>query len=168
MESGHTPELQLHLVAIENPDGLNIICGQSHFIKTVEDLHEAIAGTVPGAQFGVAFCEASGPCLIRHSGTADDLVVLAIHNAQIIGAGHSFVVLLRNLFPINVLNVIRCIPEVCRIYCATANPLQVVVAETDQGRGIVAVIDGESPKGIESDKDIATRKAFLRTIGYKL
>ena len=168
MKSGHELGLDLHLVVIENPDGLNIICGQSHFIKTVEDLHEAIAGTVPGAQFGVAFCEASGPCLIRYSGTADDLVDLAVRNARSIGAGHSFIVFLRDLFPINILNAIQGIPEVCRIYCATANPLQVVVAKTDQGRGILGVIDGESPKGIESDKDIETRKAFLRTIGYKL
>ena len=168
MQSEHKKEFELHLVTIDNPDGFNLICGQSHFIKTVEDLHEAIAGTVPGAQFGVAFCEASGPCLIRHSGTADDLVRLAVRNADILGAGHSFIIFLRDVFPINILNAIKRVAEVCRIYCATANPVQVVVAETKQGRGILGVIDGESPRGVESDEDIKTRKEFLRSIGYKL
>jgi len=168
VQSEQQQELAFHLVTIENPDALNVICGQSHFIKTVEDLHEAIAGTVPGAQFGVAFCEASGPCLIRRSGTADDLVGLAVRNAERIGAGHSFVIFLRDLFPINILNAIKSVPEVCRIYCATANPIQIVVAKSVQGRGILGVIDGESPKGIESDENVEERKAFLRTIGYKL
>ena len=168
MQSEHKRKLELHLVTIDNPEGLNLICGQSHFIKTVEDVHEAIAGTVPGAQFGVAFCEASGPCLIRHSGTADDLVRLAVRNAQTIGAGHSFVIFLRDVFPINILNAVKHVAEVCRIFCATANPVQLVIAETDQGRGILGVVDGEPPKGIESDEDIETRKAFLRSIGYKL
>jgi adenosine/AMP kinase len=159
--------MDLKLVEIENPDGLNLILGQSHFIKTVEDVHEALVGAVPGIQFGLAFCEASGDCFVRHSGTEPKLEQLAIKNAQAIGAGHSFIVFLGNAFPINVLQAIQRVPEVCRIFCATSNPVQVVVAETEQGRGILGVIDGVSPKGVEDDKGIAWRKGFLRKIGYK-
>jgi uncharacterized protein len=159
--------VDLKLVQIENPDNLNLILGQSHFIKTVEDVHEALVGAVPGIQFGLAFCEASGDCLVRHSGTEPKLEQLAIKNAQAIGAGHSFIVFLSNAFPINVLQAIQRVPEVCRIFCATSNPVEVVVAETEQGRGILGVIDGATPKGIEDDKGIAWRKGFLRKIGYK-
>ena len=159
--------MDLKLVQIENPDGLNLILGQSHFIKTVEDVHEALVGAVPGIQFGLAFCEASGDCLVRHSGTEPKLEELATRNAQAIGAGHSFIVFLGNAFPINVLQAIQRVPEVCRIYCATSNAVQVVVAETEQGRGILGVIDGATPKGVEDEKGIAWRKGFLRKIGYK-
>lgn len=159
--------MELKTIAVENPEHLNMILGQSHFIKTVEDLHETIVGTVPGAKFGLAFCEASDVCLVRHSGTDRDLVELARKNAFAIGAGHSFIIFMRDMFPINILNPIQAVPEVCRIYCATANPVQVVVAQTEQGRGILGVIDGFSPKGIESETDIAKRKSFLRMIGYK-
>ena len=160
--------MDIKTVAIDNPEALNFVLGQSHFIKTVEDVHEAIVGAVPGVQFGMAFCEASGPALIRHSGTDEELVQLAIRNAQQIGAGHSFIVFLRNAFPVNVLPVLRAVPEICRIFCATANPVEVIVAESDQGRGILGVIDGVSPSGIEGAAEIAQRKEFLRAIGYKL
>jgi len=160
--------MELKIVPIENPDSLNVLLGQSHFIKTVEDLHEALVGSIPGIRFGLAFCEASGPALIRHSGTDDRLVELAIANARAIGAGHSFVLFLRDAFPINVMAAIRRVPEVCHVICATANPLQVIVAETEQGRGILGVIDGLSPKGVEDGDEIRRRKEFLRTIGYKL
>ena len=159
--------MELKLVRIENPDELNLILGQSHFIKTVEDLHEALITTIPGIQFGLAFCEASGDCLIRHSGTNDELEELAIRNEQAIGAGHSFIVFLKDAFPINVMHAVKRVPEVCRIFCATANPVQVVVAETEEGRGILGVIDGVIPKGVEDDEGIRQRKEFLRTIGYK-
>jgi len=159
--------MDLKLVPIDNPDALNLILGQSHFIKTVEDIHEALVNTVPGIQFGLAFCEASGDTLIRHSGTAPDLEQLAVSNAQEIGAGHSFIVLLRDAFPINVLSAIRRVPEVCSIFCATANPVQVVIAESEQGRGILGVIDGSSPSGVEDEAGIAWRQSFLRKIGYK-
>ena len=159
--------MDLHLVQIANPDALNLVLGQSHFIKTVEDLHEALVSTVPGLQFGLAFCEASGHCLIRHSGTDKDLEALAVKNAEAIGAGHSFILFLKDAFPINVMHAIRRVPEVCRIIAATANPLQVVVAQSDQGRGILGVIDGSSPKGVEDDEGIAWRKGLLRKIGYK-
>jgi adenosine/AMP kinase len=159
--------MDLKLVQIENPDGLNLILGQSHFIKTVDDVHEALVGAVPGIQFGLAFCEASGDCLVRHSGTEPKLEQLAIKNAQAIGAGHSFIVFLGNAFPINVLQAIQRVPEVCRIYCATSNAVQVVVAESEQGRGILGVIDGGTLKGVEDEKGIAWRKGFLRKIGYK-
>lgn len=159
--------MELKLVQIENPDALNLILGQSHFIKTVEDLHEALVNAVPGIQFGLAFCEASGDTLVRHSGTAQDLENLAVRNAQLVGAGHSFIVVLRDTFPINVLSAIRAVPEVCSITCATANPVQVIVAESDQGRGVLGVIDGSSPSGVEDEEGIAWRKEFLRTIGYK-
>ena len=160
--------MELTTVKIENPDGLNLILGQTHFIKSVEDLHEALVTTVPGIKFGLAFNEASGPCLVRKTGTDERLIDLAVKNAQAIGAGHMFIVFLDGAFPINVLNRIKDVPEVCRIYCATANPVEVIVAQTDQGRGILGVIDGNSPKGVETDADIQTRKEFLRKIGYKL
>jgi adenosine/AMP kinase len=159
--------VELKLVSIENPEELNLILGQSHFIKTVEDVHEALVCAVPGIQFGLAFCEASGACLVRHSGTDAKLEALAVRNAEAIGAGHSFILFLGNAFPINVLQTIQRVPEVCRVFCATANPTQVVVAETDRGRGILGVIDGTSPKGVEDEDGVAWRKAFLREIGYK-
>ena len=160
--------MELKLIRLDNPDALNLILGQSHFIKTVEDLYEALAGAIPGLRFGLAFCEASGPALIRHAGTDEDLEALAVRNAEAIGAGHSFIVFLKDAFPINVMHAIKRVPEVCHIFCATANPLQVIVAESDQGRGILGVIDGSSPKGVEDADGIAWRKEFLRTIGYKL
>ena len=159
--------MELKLIPIENPGELNLILGQSHFIKTVEDLHEALVTAIPGIQFGLAFCEASGDCLIRHSGTNEELEGLAVRNAEAIGAGHSFVVFLKDVFPINIMNAVKRVPEVCRIFCATANPLQVVVAEAEKGRGILGVIDGVSPKGVESKAETAQRKRFLRSIGYK-
>lgn len=159
---------ELKLVPIEKPEAMNFILGQSHFIKTVEDLHEALVSAVPGIKFGLAFCEASGPRLIRWSGTDDECLALARKNAQAIGAGHSFIIFLGNVFPINVLGLIRNVPEVCRIFCATANPTQVVVAASAQGRGILGVIDGESPLGVEGEKEIAERKGLLRRFGYKL
>ncbi len=159
--------MDLKLVPIENPDELNLILGQSHFIKTVEDLHEALVTAIPGIQFGLAFCVASGPCLIRHSGTNEDLEQLAVRNAEAVAAGHSFIVFLKDAFPINVMHAVKRVPEICHIFCATANAVQVVLAENEQGRGILGVIDGSSPKGIETDEDIVCRKDFLRTIGYK-
>lgn len=155
-------------VTIQKPDSVNLILGQAHFIKTVEDLHEALVTAVPGIAFGLAFCESSGPCLIRWSGTDQELMELARSNAQAIGAGHSFLIFLRNCFPINVLGAVRQVPEVCGIYCATANPVEVIVAETSHGRGIMGVVDGLLPKGIEQESEIAERKALLRRFGYKL
>src|SRR5262245_8878743 len=160
--------MELLAVPIDKPEDLNVILGQSHFIKTVEDLHEALVGTSPHLRFGVAFCEASGPRLVRRSGNDDELVALATKNALAIGAGHSFIVFLRDGFPVNVLNQIKLVPEVCRVFCATANPLQVIVTETGDGRAILGVVDGESPLGVESDDDVAARKQLLRAIGYKL
>jgi hypothetical protein len=154
-------------VRIDKPDDLNVVVGQSHFIKTVEDLHEACAH-VPGMKFGIAFNEASGPCLVRRSGNDPALVDVAVRGAEAIGAGHVFVVAMRDAFPISVLNVIKAVPEVCRIFCATANPLEVVVGESEQGRGVLGVIDGSSPKGVETDEDEAERKELLRRFGYKL
>ncbi|MFN3308737.1 MAG: adenosine-specific kinase [Anaerolineales bacterium] len=155
-------------VKIEKPEEINFILGQSHFIKTVEDIHEALVSTVPGIRFGLAFCEASGKCLVRWSGTDAALIELAHKNALAIGAGHSFILFLgQGYFPINVLNTIKTIPEVCRIFCATANPVEVLIAETEQGRGILGVVDGFPPKGVEGEEDIAWRKNFLRQIGYK-
>lgn len=159
--------MQLHAVRLQFPSDANLILGSSHFIKTVEDIYEAIVNTNPNAKFGVAFCEASGPCLIRVEGNDDELKKIAAVNASHIGAGHSFVIVLRNGFPINVLGRIKDVPEVCTIHCATANPLEVIVAETAQGRGILGVIDGSSPKGVETAEDVQTRHAFLRKIGYK-
>ncbi len=160
--------MNLTTVKIDKPEEVNFILGQSHFIKTVEDIHEALVSTVPGIKFGLAFCEASGKCLIRHSGTDEAMAELARKNALAIGAGHSFIVFLaEGYFPVNILNPIKNLGEVCRIFCATANPTEVVVAETDQGRGILGVIDGASPKGVEAEEDIVWRKGFLRKIGYK-
>lgn len=161
--------MNLSSVKIEKPEEINFILGQSHFIKTIEDVHEALVNAVPGIKFGAAFCEASGKCLIRWSGTDETMINLANKNAQAIGAGHSFIIFLGNgFYPVNVLNAIKTVPEVCRIFCATSNPVEVLVAETEQGRGILGVVDGSSPLGIEGDDDIAWRKGFLRMIGYKL
>jgi hypothetical protein len=160
--------MELQLIQIEKPEGLNVVIGQSHFIKTVEDLHEALVGSSPHLRFGLGFCEASGARLVRTSGNDPELVELAAGNALAIGAGHSFVVFLREGYPVNVLNQVKQVPEVCRIFCATANAVQVLVAETDQGRGVVGVIDGEPPVGVEAEEDVAERKALLRSIGYKL
>jgi hypothetical protein len=154
-------------VRFEKPDDLNVIVGQSHFIKTVEDLHEACV-QVPGLRFGIAFNESSGPCLVRRSGNDDELIDVAVRNAEAIGAGHLFVIAMRDGFPINVLNAVKAVPEVCRIYCATANPLEVVVGVTEQGRGVLGVIDGSPPKGVETDRDVVERKEMLRRFGYKL
>lgn len=159
--------VELKIVRIEKPADVNVILGQSHFIKTVEDIYEAVAGSVPGAKFGLAFCESSGECLIRIEGNDDNLKVLARDNARAIGAGHSFVLFLRDCFPINVLNAIKNIQEVCTIYCATANPAEVVIAESPQGRGIMGVIDGATPKGVEGPEGIAWRTGVLRKFGYK-
>ncbi|MCS7182390.1 MAG: adenosine-specific kinase [Thermoanaerobaculum sp.] len=155
-------------VKVEKPAEINFILGQAHFIKTVEDIHEAIVSTAPHLKFGIAFCESSGPALIRRSGNDEGLVDLATRNALSVGAGHSFFVFLDQGFPINILNAIKLVPEVCRIYCATANPAEVVVAETAQGRAILGVVDGVSPQGVEKDEDVLARLRFLRTIGYKL
>jgi hypothetical protein len=160
--------MEMHTVKVEIPEGCNIILGQTHFIKTAEDLYEVIATTVPQAKFGVAFTEASGPCLIRTEGNDEGLIESAVKTLESIGAGHVFCIFLRNAFPINVLNQIKNCSEVCRIFCATANPLEVVVGSTAQGKGILGVIDGFSPKGVETAADKAQRKEFLRKIGYKL
>jgi adenosine/AMP kinase len=160
--------MDLHMVSIEKPEGVNFILGQSHFIKTVEDVHEALIGSVPGIEFGVAFCEASGPSLIRYSGTSDEMIELAKKNALNLSAGHTFILFLGNVFPINVLNAVKMVPEVCHIFCASANPVQVIVAETEQGRGVLGVIDGDKSKGVEKEEDIADRLALLRKFGYKL
>ncbi|MBI3189077.1 MAG: adenosine-specific kinase [Ignavibacteriales bacterium] len=160
--------MELKLLAIEKPADMNFILGQSHFIKTVEDIHEAIVSTNPNIKFGIAFCEASGPSLVRFSGNEANLIEIAKKNALNLSCGHSFVVFMENGFPVNILNTIKNVSEVCRIFCATGNPVQVVVAETEQGRGILGVIDGEKSRGIETDADIKQRKEFLRKIGYKL
>lgn len=152
---------------INNPESLNMILGQSHFIKTVEDIHEAMVNTVPGVKFGLAFCEASDVCLVRYSGTDNDLTELAKQNAYQLAAGHCFIIFMRDAFPINFLNTLQQVPEVCGIFCATANPVEVVIAETEQGRGIMGVIDGFSSKGIETEENIKDRKGLLRAIGYK-
>jgi len=159
---------EIKIVRIEKPEAMNFILGQSHFIKTVEDIHEVLVGAVPGIKFGVAFCEASGPRLVRWSGTDPECIELAKKNSQAIGAGHSFIIFLGNVFPINVLKAVQNVPEVCRIYCATANPVEVLLLETAQGRGIIGMIDGNSPLGIEGEKEIADRKGMLRKFGYKL
>ena len=161
--------MQLTAIRIEKPDTTNFILGQTHFIKSVEDIHEALVGAVPGIKFGLAFCEASGKCLVRCSGTDAAMVQLAEKNASALGAGHCFIVFLgEGYYPVNVLNAIKMVPEVCRIFCATANPVEVVVAETNQGRGVLGVIDGFPPKGTEGEDDIAWRKNLLRQFGYKL
>src|SRR5882672_3037605 len=156
------------IVPIENPNGLNVILGQTHFIKTAEDVHEALIGSVPGIKFGVAFCEASGPCLVRVEGNDEDLKALAAKNALAVGAGHFFVVFLREAYPINVLRALRDVPEIVAIFAATANPVDVIVAKTSGGRGVLGIVDGERAKGVETEKDRAERMAFLRKIGYKL
>jgi adenosine/AMP kinase len=160
--------MELITVNIEKPETINLILGQSHFIKTVEDLHEALVGAMPGIEFGLAFCEASEPALIRASGTSDEMIRLAVQNAQAIAAGHSFIIFLANAFPINVLNAVKAVPEVCRIFCATANSVEVILAETEQGRAVLGVVDGVSPQGVESETDVVERKALLRRFGYKL
>lgn len=159
--------VKLETIKIETPEGINIILGQSHFIKTIEDLYEALAEASAGIEFGLGFCESSGPCLVRHSGNNPELEKNASDIAFKIGAGHSFIVYLKNAFPINVLKRIQAVTEVVTIFCATSNPVEVIIAESDQGRGILGIIDGYSPKGIESEEDIEKRKSFLRTIGYK-
>jgi adenosine/AMP kinase len=161
--------MELKSVKIEKPEAINFILGQTHFIKSVEDIHEALVNTVPGIKFGLAFCEASGKCLIRYTGTDSEMITLAQTNALALSAGHSFIIFLgEDFYPINVLNAIKAVPEVCRIFCATANPTEVIVAETEQGRAILGVVDGFKPAGVEGDEDIAWRKGFLRQIGYKL
>lgn len=159
--------MKIESVRVEFPEDANVIIGQSHFIKTVEDIYEAVVGTVPQAKFGVAFCEASGPCLVRVEGNDEQLKKAATDNASRIGAGHTFVLVVRNAYPINILNRLRDVQEVCGIFCATSNPLDVIVAGNERGRGIIGVIDGESPKGVEGESDIADRKAMLRKFGYK-
>jgi hypothetical protein len=161
--------MELLTVRIQKPDDVNFILGMSHFIKTVEDVHEALVNAVPGIRFGLAFCESSGPALVRCSGTDETMIELAKQNALAIGAGHSFIIFLApGFYPINVLNAIKMVPEVCRIFCATANPAEVILAQTEQGRAILGVVDGVSPKGVEGPEDVAHRKGFLRKIGYKL
>jgi len=160
--------MELKTVTIEKPADMNFILGQSHFIKTVEDLHEAIVQTVPGVKFGIGFCESSGPALVRYTGNDAKLIEIAQRNALALSCGHSFIIFMEGGFPINILNTIKNVPEVCQIFCATANPVEVIVAESEQGRGILGVIDGVKSKGIETDGDIKWRKEFLRKIGYKL
>ena len=160
--------MELKTVAIEKPAEMNFILGQAHFIKTVEDIHELVVSTNPGMKFGLAFCESSGPALVRHTGNEARLVEVANKNAMALSCGHSFILFMEGGFPINILNGIKNLPEVCTIYCATANPVEVIIAETEQGRGILGVIDGLKSKGIETETDIKVRKEFLRKIGYKL
>lgn len=161
--------VQITTVKIDKPQDINFILGQSHFIKTVEDIHEAMVQSVPGIKFGLAFCESSGAMLVRWSGTDDAMIDLAKRNAMALSAGHSFILFLGpGFFPVNVLNLLKMVPEVCRIFCATANPAEVIIAETEQGRGILGVVDGGKTKGVEDDQGIAWRKDFLRKIGYKL
>ena len=160
--------VDIEVVPLDKPDDVNVIVGQSHFIKTVEDLHEALVGVGGTLRFGVAFCEASGARLVRHTGNDDDLVDLAVSAAVAIGAGHCFVIMMRDGFPVNVLNQVKAVPEVCSVFCATANPVQLLVAVTEAGRGVTGVIDGEPPIGVETELDIADRKTLLRAIGYKL
>lgn len=160
--------MELQTVKIDKPDEINLILGQSHFIKTVEDLQEALVTAVPGIEYGLAFCEASGPALVRAAGTSDELTDLAKANALALSAGHVFIIFLGNAFPINVLNAVKHVPEVCRIYCATANPVEVILVETEQGRGVLGVVDGDKTKGIETEQDAEHRQTFLRQIGYKV
>jgi adenosine/AMP kinase len=160
--------MELKLVKIEKPADCNIILGQSHFIKSIEDIHESMIGSCPSVKFGAAFCESSGPCLVRVSGNDEELQKIASRNASNIAAGHSFIIIMKDAYPVNVLNAIKNIPEVCSVYCATANDVEVVIAETEQGRGILGVIDGLKSKGIETPDDVKKRKEFLRKLGYKL
>jgi hypothetical protein len=159
--------MDIKTVEMENPQGLNLIFGQSHFIKTVEDLYEALVGSAPSIRFGLAFCESSGPCLVRFAGNDPELMELAQKNAAAIACGHSFLIFLQEAFPINVLNAVKLVPEVCQIFCATANPVTVIVAENERGRGVLGVIDGEKSKGVETEQDIVERKNLLRRFGYK-
>lgn len=159
--------MELKTVRIDAPKDTNLVLGQTHFIKSAEDIYEAIISTTPNARFGLAFCEASGPCLVRTEGNDEELTRAAAENARKIGCGHSFLIFLRNAYPINLLNALKNVQEVCGIYCATSNPVEVVVAETEQGRGILGVIDGNSPKGIEGEEEVKERRDFLRRIGYK-
>ncbi len=163
-----TAAVSIEVVAIDKPADANVVIGQAHFIKTVEDLHEALVGTSPHLRFGLAFCEASAARLVRRTGNDDELVRLAASNARAVGAGHAFVILLREGFPVNVLNPVKAVPEVCTVFCATANPVSVLVAATDESRGVIGVMDGQPPLGVEGDADKAKRHALLRTIGYKL
>ncbi len=163
-----TTSLSWDVVSVDKPEDVNVVIGQAHFIKTVEDLHEALVGVSPSLRFGLAFCEASGPRLVRRTGNDAELVELATNAALAIAAGHSFVIFLREGFPVNVLNPVKAVPEVCGIYCATANPVEVIVAVTPRGRGIAGVIDGQTPLGVETDRDVSERHALLRAIGYKL
>lgn len=165
---GRKVRVDIRSVSIENPDGLNLILGQSHFIKTVEDIHEALAGTVPNIKFGLAFCESSGPCLVRTTGTDNALMKLAENNALALSCGHAFIIFLKEAYPVNVLNAIKAVPEVCGIFCATANPVEVIIAESGQGRGVLGVIDGYKSRGVETVKDKEERKNLLRKFGYKL
>ena len=160
--------MELKTIPLNFPEGCNVILGQTHFIKSVEDLYEVLVGAVPGIQFGLAFNEASEPCLVRKEGTDSELIQVAVNNIQEIGAGHTFLIVLRNAFPINVLNAVKACQEVCAVFCATANPLEVIVAETPLGRGIMGVVDGASPKGVEGEEDIKHRKELLRRFRYKL
>jgi adenosine/AMP kinase len=160
--------METKIVNVQVPEGCNAVLGQSHFIKTVEDLYEALVNATPNIKFGLAFCESSGPCLVRFEGNDPELKGLASKTALELAAGHTFIVFIRNAFPLNVLDKIKCVPEVCNIFMATANPFQVILAETEQGRGILGVVDGFATKGIETEKDVAERKQFLRKIGYKL
>ena len=160
--------MDLHVVKLEKPEEVNLIFGMSHFIKTVEDLHEALVTAAPAIKFGIAFCEASQDRLMRRSGNDEEMTALAVDNLSKVNAGHSFLVMLSGVFPINVMHAVRAVPEVCRIFCATANPVEVVIAETELGRGVLGVIDGMTTVGVESDEDIAKRKGFLRMIGYKM
>lgn len=160
--------MEIKKVRIEVPEGCNVILGMSHFIKTVEDLYEALVTSIPGIRFGLGFCESSGPCLVRHVGTDEELEKWAAEKAYEIGAGHSFLIILRGVYPINVLNAVKMVQEVCTVHCATANPLEVILAETEQGRGIIGVVDGFKSKGIEGGEDVKARREFLRKIGYKL
>lgn len=160
--------MEFKTVKIEKPADVHVIIGQAHFIKTVEDIYEAMVGCVPGIKFGLAFCESSGACLVRIEGTDEELKKMAAANALSIGAGHSFIILMKDSYPINVMRAIKDVQEVCSLYCATANPVEIVVAQTEQGRGILGVIDGQKPKGIEDEAGITWRKSFLRKIGYKI
>jgi adenosine/AMP kinase len=160
--------VSFEVVAVDRPEGVNVVIGQSHFIKTVDDLHEALVGVSPHLRFGIGFCEASGACLVRRSGNDDELVGFAVANAQAIGAGHAFVVLLREGYPVNVLNQVKSVAEVCTVFCASANPVEVLVAATARGRGIIGVVDGSPPVGVETEADVADRRKLLRDLGYKL
>jgi adenosine/AMP kinase len=160
--------MDLHVVSVDKPEEMNFVFGQSHFVKTVEDLYEALVGASPHLKFGVAFCESSGPRLVRRAGNDDELIEIATRNALAVGAGHTFFIFVREGYPVNVLNQVKAVPEVCQVFCATANPVEVVVAETEQGRGVLGVVDGGAPLGVETEQDVVSRHGLLRAIGYKL